>query len=484
MKCKIKRLHIVLACFLLLAVLAVGMISPAFIPITARAASGTEYSDVLMDLRKDPEFKASDYPIVAGNYTVNVIQVAESVNGELFVYVYQPNVSGITVTSINMATKPNDFQAGDIKNYKLKLLSVSGALAKYVVRDFKVGSAAIRYYNIISAFRRWVSGVDPASDNGNDIYEVSYEVGKCYVVETESGKIGYSCFETETIMVTDKYVGYIRYPNGHYLFTAYSSLDSYYVAFDTDKRMDKLMEADISFVFKRESKQYFLWWEVEHSVNQTGEMEVTLTSDDAGVSEKNDTFPYYGGNTYHWKRIESVQSFLADPDNSLTNEAKANLANKQWVLRFAEFDYKAFNNLASTEFNTVVEQVTILRLTFETDGKVYNLGVVDNKQAPAPDAPPDNVQENPSDGMPALSWFSNFWDSIVRFFKGGSKWWVYVIVIVLVLILLPMILGFAIPAVGKFLFSLLKSIGKCLWWLISAPFKALAWLFKAIFGKD
>ena len=33
-----------------------------------------------------------------------------------------------------------------------------------------------------------------------------------------------------------------------------------------------------------------------------------------------------------------------------------------------------------TSFSTLVGDVTILRLKFETNGKVYNLGVIDNKQ--------------------------------------------------------------------------------------------------------
>ncbi|MDE5548232.1 MAG: hypothetical protein K2J30_04495, partial [Clostridia bacterium] len=421
------------------ALLAVGMISPAFTRTYASTASRTEYSDVLSDLRKDSAFNVADYPQNPKDYSVKVIQVAESVNGELFVYIYQPN-AGVNVTSMNMATKYSDLHAGDIKNYKLRLLNISGALAKYAVKNFKIGAENIRYYNIISAFREWIDGVDSVSGNENDISEVSYEVAKCYVVETEKGQIAYSCFETETIMITDKYVGYIRYPNGHYLFASYSSLDSFYVAFNTDKRMDKLMEADVSFVYLKESRNYFLWWEVRHDINATGEMEVSLTADDVGISEKLDEFPYYGGNTYSWKRIETAQSFLANED--LTDEAKSNLRNKQWVLRFAEFDYKSFYNLASMELNTAVEQVTILRLKFETDGKVYNLGVVDNKQAPAPDQEPDNKQENTGSNHfgNILKKFGEWLkDLFSRLFHGDLKWWEWVVFAVIVIVVLVII---------------------------------------------
>ena len=48
------------------------------------------YTNVMEDLEKDNSFKLEDYPAVEDDYSLQVIQIAESVNGELFVYVYQP----------------------------------------------------------------------------------------------------------------------------------------------------------------------------------------------------------------------------------------------------------------------------------------------------------------------------------------------------------------------------------------------------------
>ncbi len=409
----------------------------------AFAAEATGYTGVLEDLKKDSDFHEEDYPRQAGNFSVQIIQIAESASGDLFVYAYLPARSSkveISATSLNMALKPNDFAAGDFRNYKLQLIEAQGTLAKYKVQNFTVKSAAIRYYNISSVFRAWDNAIDGTPENGNVVNEVSYEVGNLYTAESKDGKTVYACRTTETIMITDKYVGYIRYPNGHYLFESYSSLDSFYVAFNTDKRMDKLMEADVSFVYLKESRNYFLWWEVKHDVNATGEMEVSLTADDVGISEKLDEFPYYGGNTYSWKRIETAQSFLANED--LTDEAKSNLRNKQWVLRFAEFDYKSFYNVSSMKFNTAVEQVTILRLKFETDGEVYNLGVVDNKQAPAPDQEPDNKQENFWGNLVrnSLKSFGEWLkDLFYRLFRGDLKWWEWIVVAVIVIVVLVVI---------------------------------------------
>ena len=54
-------------------------------------AESTSYSDVLDDLRKDENFSPGTYPTVADDYSLQVIQVAESTGKELFVYVYQPS---------------------------------------------------------------------------------------------------------------------------------------------------------------------------------------------------------------------------------------------------------------------------------------------------------------------------------------------------------------------------------------------------------
>ena len=82
-------------------------------------------------------------------------------------------------------------------------------------------------------------------------------------------------------------------------------------------------------------------------------------------------------NIYHGAVLDVKTS------SKLTDEALTELKGKKWVLRFAETNY-SLNGYASTgstfESYTLVGDVTILRLKFETDGITYNLGVIDNKQ--------------------------------------------------------------------------------------------------------
>ena len=57
---------------------------------TAYAESGATYSGVLDDLQKDGSFDESFYPVVAADYSLKMIQIAESVNGELFLGISFP----------------------------------------------------------------------------------------------------------------------------------------------------------------------------------------------------------------------------------------------------------------------------------------------------------------------------------------------------------------------------------------------------------
>ena len=58
---------------------------------TLAIAEEITYTEVLTDLQKDSSFNADNYPTKADDYSLQIIQLAESVNKELFVYVYQPS---------------------------------------------------------------------------------------------------------------------------------------------------------------------------------------------------------------------------------------------------------------------------------------------------------------------------------------------------------------------------------------------------------
>ena len=428
-------------------------------PLIARAES-IEYSGVLDDLKKDASFQESNYPERPTDYSLNIIQIAESVNKELFVYVYQPSGErkNFTASSINISTTIND--AISFINYKLDLLNSSGVFYKYKVRDFVVKDEPTRYYAITSIYRPFDESIDAGTGNDNTITEVNYAVNKQYCFGTINGNPYVNCVDIETIVVTDKFVGYIRYPGG-FAFYAAGACDSHFVAFSTDRPIEKLYEADVYYVKQTYSKSVNTGITMSSGFSNRSEEYVTLVYTDK-VSY---TGPGIGAATFGWERIESVQDFIANVEsksvysgavfdvtvgNKLTESAKAELQSKQWVLRFAETPYtyehysSGFIYQEYTE-QTFVGDVTILRLKFETDGITYNLGVIDNKQTGGKE--PSNETEI----------------EVTLNKRGKTLLWL------LLLILLIVLLAPVLPYVLRAIF-----------WIISLPFKAIAAIVKAI----
>ena len=68
-----------------------------------------------------------------------------------------------------------------------------------------------------------------------------------------------------------------------------------------------------------------------------------------------------------------------------------------WVLRFYETEYSIVTSATVTsEHGTEVSMVTILKLIFETNGKTFNLGVINNKTNDTSPDEPDNDKPKPN----------------------------------------------------------------------------------------
>ena len=358
-------------------------------PLIAKA-EGKTYSGVLDDLKKDSSFDASNYPTKVDDNSIHIVQIAESVDKELFVYAYQPSGKSkdFRASSINISTTINE--AISFFNYKLEYLNSSGVFYKYKVKDLMVKPDGVRYYAISSIYRPFDSSVDNQASGDNTISEVPYAVNKQYAFGEINGKPYVNCVDIETIVVTDKFVGFVRYSDGFKLYTG--ACDSHFVAFNTDKPIDKLLEADVYYTSQEYSK-----------------VTAPFVGEKNAFGEKKDNYAYLkytdkvehnGGGlfagTYTWDRIQSVDDFIKGENrenmyhgavldvkasSKLTDEALNQLKGKKWVLRFAETSYSLSSSAGTTSsFSTLVGDVTILRLKFETDGITYNLGVIDNKQ--------------------------------------------------------------------------------------------------------
>ena len=420
-------------------------------------AEESDYSGVLDDLQKDDSFDESHYPAIEDDYSLKIIQIAESTDGELFLYVYQPSgqAKNLIASSINISTTINDEIS--YRNYKVRLLNSSGVFYKYIVSDFKVHSEPTRYYAISSIYRPFDESIDEQADDGNTVTEVNYPVNKQYCFSEINGKPYCNVVDIETITITDKFVGYVRYKDGFKLYVG--ACDSHFVAFNTDLDIDRLLEADVYYT----SQSYS--WSFAVGVGENTEF-----------GEKQDNYAYltyeqkvehtgdgWFAPTYTWDRIETVEQFIAENDltqnvysgalidinvaNKITDEGIAALQGKQWVLRFAETSYSlGGGQMSSFSNSTIVGDVTILRLKFETDGVTYNLGVIDNKQSGNPDTPIN--EEHTEVGL-----------------SETGKWILIAIAIILVLVILGPILPYIVKAVV---------------WIIALPFRAIAAIVRAI----
>ena len=96
--------------FLLAALVFLLAFCTVFTAVQSIAYAESGYSGVLDDLQKDDSFDESHYPAIADDYSLKIIQIAESTDGELFLYVYQPSgqAKNLIASSINISTTIND----------------------------------------------------------------------------------------------------------------------------------------------------------------------------------------------------------------------------------------------------------------------------------------------------------------------------------------------------------------------------------------
>lgn len=443
-----KQVKKIIICLLLTICCLCGALIGATNNVLYAVSNATKYTNVLYDLQTDENFDASEYVVDNTDYSLQVIQIAESNEKELFVYTYQPYTldNNLKATSINISQGIDENL--HYRNYTLTLLNSNGVFHKYKVDNFRFEDTATRYYDISSIFRKWYAEIDESPNNDNTISEVAYEVSKLYIVSTENNLITYQCLETETVLITDKYVDSFRYWDGWYVIM-HEKVDRHFVAFSTDYDIDRLFEVDLIFTTKDytatnvEILPFDLWsWEVSRTYQS--EVEHSITID---YSQKYDMSAHgIFGRSYEWDRIETADDFL-EHNNNISQNTIDEVSDKQYVLSFYETYWVKVETTPLSYVNgTDIYDLSIMRLKFEVDGVVYNLGVVDNKQS--------------GDGIP-----SNYNQHIFGLTSNVLK----TILSILLLILLLIILAPFLPQILNFFVWLFKGI----WELITTPFKAL-----------
>lgn len=472
MKLTKNKIFYLIITFLLSFLVVLSSICPASVRANTTTPTKFDETNVLDDLEKDSKFNMSDYPVNVSDFSLKVITIAESKDYELFVYVYVPSGDyyNIEATSINISQEHKNV---DFDNFSLSLISKDGVFHKYKVLNFVVKKDLVRYYEFSSIFRAFNEEFgDKTSSSMNLTSEWAYKVGKSYKF-TDNLDGGYDVYveDLELITVTDRYVGFFRYPDRGYLFSQHS-VDVHFIAFSTDKPIDQLFEADLIYTSVEYSQTGVVGL---HSYDEPKSNKVT-------VNYKNDlifdgTGWLYKDN-YSWPSIETANSFLETESNgqhktlagildvttspSLKDGVDEQIGSQDWVLRFCLTPYikdEQSGILGHTDYYyTIISDVSILRLAFKFEGITYNLGVVDNKTSSIP----GNPSNDPEDTETRIEIKT---DNLPDYIK-----------LILGLFLVILLLWF-LSATGA-----LRLIGNVLVWVIAAPFKFIKWLIYKIRG--
>ena len=349
-------------------------------PLRVSAEGRIEHSDVLDDLKKDPEFNPEDYPADPNDYSLKVIQVAESDNGKLLVYVYNPSreTKNLEASYINMSRDPLTEKNPRNKLYGLTLLDSNGVFDKYIVNSLSVLSDVNRYYNIAAIFRSFDSSLgDTNSESIDSTQYKGYPVGCIWGVYTKDGNVVYEARKVDVVDIDIFASGSTRYFNGFKFYL--SSCDSHYVAFDIGNyNVEHIFDADITFTVQTYAHTLILSSGEEHTVLKNSYTDtITLTDKEEGFNDGGGLF----GKKYSWLRISDVSTFIseieADTNETISKEEKENLLNAKFVFRYIETDYSKSIAVGSqvTQYS-VVSNFGILRLHFATPESTYNLGCV------------------------------------------------------------------------------------------------------------
>ena len=170
---------------------------------------------MLADLQKAETFSVINYPEIIDPESelygvIQVIQIAESESGELFLYTYQPSnkAKPLLATEVNMSLSES---VDGTSLFPLTLLNTNGVFCKYRVNGVIVANDTTRYYNISSIYRDWDKEIDGEPDNGNTKDAVAFAVGKVCKAETADGDVKYSVKNVNVIQIKNPFAGYLQY---------------------------------------------------------------------------------------------------------------------------------------------------------------------------------------------------------------------------------------------------------------------------------
>ena len=442
--------------------------------------NASAYSKVLDDLKVDENFNIEDYPDVENDYSIKIIQVAETKGGEVIIYCYQPAAKTKPLSASKVSLSTTIYDNYSPKVYELTLLNSEGVFQKYRVDGLEVNNDMVRYYEIAEIFRPWDKDIDTLPIGDNTTSQKAINVAQRWTACTLEGQVYYNCEVTEVVEITDLFVGFVEYPAGKnfltWLHKFNEACQSHFVAFKSNRSIDELLEADV--IFTHQSRTYIQGSDgISEPICGTAVTEtITLSHTDQKTVTAGTKF---AKTTYSWKNIQTPTEFFSSVEGekvyqkgifnvagktTLVENDKSIISGMQYVLRFYESEWseKTVGSTNKIKFvdETAVTDVAILRLKYVYQGETFNLGVVSDMQTGSGKS-------------------SSVTDYSVEFDKMFEKILIIVGIAILILIIVVVlnILGWLAPAL-RFLGMVLLKVGKFLWLIISSPFVFIGSLFK------
>ena len=425
-------------------------------PTLGANAATREYSNVLTDLRACENFSIFDYPAAAEDKSLDLIQIGVSEANELFLYVYQPAdfSEEITATTARMRMYTDIETAGESRDYNLKLLSTEGVFDKYLVQRCVVSLAEPLFVDI-TALHSINSEV--VEENGEQVQvdtELAHEVGQVWKIIPQDETLIYQYEKTEVVEITDKLVSSVTYddgffPNWVFIGDGWGACISHFVAFKCYYDIEKLFEVDVAYKSQTVNTKWMHDGSVSVKYGVEKEEQTTLTETSTA-----DNGYIFWGNYYEWERIQSVEEFLEEESDrlALNNQESRRLSDMQYVLRFTETRYTGAlsEDIAALveETKTNISNVSLMRMKFEVNGEVKNLGVVDNKTTAA------------------------------ERMRAGVDWWVWLAIAGAVLAVVVLCFFFAKPV-----FAVIKALFLVITFPVWGPIKGIIYLIEKARGE-
>lgn len=430
--------------------------------------AATSSSEVLADLRKDPDFDETEYPYVKDDYGLHVIQIGESSNKELFVYVYQPchDTYDLKGTKISISYGYSLNGSGLSPNlYNLSLVSTSGTLDKYYVEGFTVPNDGDRYYNIVEIFRIIDTEIDGEQDPTNPKTDKAYPVGQQWYVCDLNDSKHYEMNTFNTLEVETVHSGNLTFSDGFTLSDFISRdypVDCWFYCFNIEDYIaTRIYDATLNYsICDVEEIRFPSGNSNFNKSNYNYNLTIQLNNKEDKIDVMTFVPSGFGAPSFSWYRILSSSSFISTAEKqgaTIDSTVREKILSSQWVFTFLETKRtNIYGPTKDTFYYSEVYDVGLLQLSFQDiSGKYYDLGVVNDL------SDPDNISDGGST-TDLLKAFEEFWNMFVK-----------IILALAGVALIVLLLNFAGP-VKVVLQYIFKAIG----FVICLPFNLLKKLFK------